>query len=945
MTFTKKIGLGISLVLLLAFAWKTIAPQAVFAADPFNLSFSNGNKEIDGSYNGSKFVMPIVTTAAGDPRFYSLITTGTPICDGSEIAVPAIIANGSSGGQGQPINFKYKPAGSSNCQSYTSSLSIASSASKPAPSPKITWSGATGTLNADGSVIDVIFSDGSKTVFTDSNTSDKILNFKPSNVGAMGGATVASWCDNTKLTGTGGDSTHGITLGSYTDKTGSVNICYNNGGGQVSQGGITIPIDTSAYTPPGGGGTGGSSCESNFNDGFNWVMCPALDLADSTAGAFNGFIEGQLCVNTGSVSSTGNPTCDGTNILGDPTHNGIKNAWSIFKNLASALLVIIMLVMVIAQAIGGGPIDAYTIRKVLPKLVIAVIAMQLSWYFLRFAIDVSNDAGRGIADLMYYPFGGASNLGLDKLVGANLGTHTTGTNDTFAFFAVIAGGVGLLALSLPGLLLMALYVVIALLTAFIVLIFRKLLLIMLIITAPLALVAWILPGTDNYWKLWKDNFTKILMMFPMIMALIAAGRIFAYITAGSPSGSIFIPHLAVAHLGPISIPYFASATSFIDLAIILVAYFGPYFFLPKTYKWGGAAMGAIGKGVQAGVEKGAKPAKDYLDWRKGLSPWKQARAARRAEQERRIHHGFYEGLSSEGAFGRVRRARLGGVGMRGAERGLRGRIVQQAESELEKSRREEIQRATLQLTQHDLAQYDPGSHDDIRRAIIDGSTANVTLADGTTPAQFDGAEYARTHDNGLRAALDRGVVHGHWKNIEAHLGREMASGDRQRIAAAQDFLQSNAQTIGTVMPHLLKGIGVASESTPSDIAQMRGEEVESILGRLSTGAAAGDTQAAERLSTFLRNYQVAASTPQLKIQLSQVGARAVKAHITNNAAVLNNVINNDPADGRTLVHGLDPVHGVSAVTPVMAVAGVDMPATTAAITSLTGLIADNGIVS
>src|SRR3989344_1892269 len=99
------------------------------------------------------------------------------------------------------------------------------------------------------------------------------------------------------------------------------------------------------------GTTEGDTCESNFNSGFEWVFCPALKLAGGTANLLNDFVEGQLCVNTGASSTEGGTTCGGANIYGENTNkpSGVKQAWATFKNIATALLVILMLVMVISQ--------------------------------------------------------------------------------------------------------------------------------------------------------------------------------------------------------------------------------------------------------------------------------------------------------------------------------------------------------------------------------------------------------------------------------------------------------------------------------------------------------------------------------------------------------------------------------------------------------------------
>jgi hypothetical protein len=340
------------------------------------------------------------------------------------------------------------------------------------------------------------------------------------------------------------------------------------------------------------------SCEANFNSGFEWIICGALKLADKAASGFSDFIENQLCFNTGATSSTGGVVCNGNDNLTE----GVKGAWAIFKNIASALLVIVLLIMVISQAIGGGLFDAYTVRKMLPKIVAAVILMQLSWVLFKWAIDLSNDLGQAIQSLLFAPFGGANNVQLDKMVGNSVATHSVGTNNTWAFFTVLAAGTAAIA-NLPGLLTLGLFVVVSLATAFFVLILRKLLIILLIILAPIAFIAWVLPGTERYWKMWRENFVKLLAMFPLIMGLIAGGRIFAYITSGGSQPASASLHLAVIHLGGVPIPYLASVTSFADIAIIVFAYFGPYLMLPKAFSWGGQFMSAAADQVNNRLTK------------------------------------------------------------------------------------------------------------------------------------------------------------------------------------------------------------------------------------------------------------------------------------------------------------------------------------------------------
>ena len=58
---------------------------------------------------------------------------------------------------------------------------------------------------------------------------------------------------------------------------------------------------------------------------------------------------------------------------GSTTGKPLYEAWDSVRDIALALLAIITLVMVFSQAVSIGPFDAYTVKKVLPRLIIAGI--------------------------------------------------------------------------------------------------------------------------------------------------------------------------------------------------------------------------------------------------------------------------------------------------------------------------------------------------------------------------------------------------------------------------------------------------------------------------------------------------------------------------------------------------------------------------------------------
>ena len=322
----------------------------------------------------------------------------------------------------------------------------------------------------------------------------------------------------------------------------------------------------------------GNSCPSanasdcSFNSSLDWIICPILQPISDGADTFNGYVSGQL----------------NFDVKGNLENGAVQKAWIIFKDIVSALLVIVMLIMIISQA-AGDVISAYTFKKLLPRLVVAVIAMQLSWYICIYLIQLANDLGRGIAELMAAPFGGLTALELPNLV-HNLNLAWVGGVDLAASAITLVAifSIGPIILwGWPIILLAAILIILALIAALATLLFRNALIIILVILAPLGILAWVLPGSSKLWKMWESNFTKLLMFFPLVMALIYGGRIFSWVAGGLGSS------------GPL------------DLIMVFIGFFGPYFLLPKSFKWGGDLLSKASNAVNSSwpIKKGREVAK------------------------------------------------------------------------------------------------------------------------------------------------------------------------------------------------------------------------------------------------------------------------------------------------------------------------------------------------
>jgi hypothetical protein len=315
-------------------------------------------------------------------------------------------------------------------------------------------------------------------------------------------------------------------------------------------------------------------CEGTSNP-LSWIICPVInDLLVPAIEATDNLITQEMVIPAGDIFCTnaaGNKdTCD-----------AYYTAWASFRNIALGLIVIAGLIVIIAQAVGMEILDAYTVRKMLPRILVAAIAITLSWPLMNFAVTLSNNLGFGVRDLIIAPF-----HNLDSTINLNFsnGGGFVGGLENFIGGVGLLGGAAAIGASIwiaaGGLGIVLSYVVtagLAVMIAILVLVLRQIVVIMLIILSPIAIVAYVLPNTQRVFRLWWESFSRALLMFPLIAAFIAAGRVFAAISLTSASNGV---------------------GGTLQGLIGFVAYFAPYFLIPLTFRLSGGIMSGLGGFIQ-----------------------------------------------------------------------------------------------------------------------------------------------------------------------------------------------------------------------------------------------------------------------------------------------------------------------------------------------------------
>jgi hypothetical protein len=383
--------------------------------------------------------------------------------------------------------------------------------------------------------------------------------------GVNGGSCAQIQLDNYKTNTTGI-----FTPGTMTGNQLHTGVCSTGG----TKSNITINQSYNAYvTAQAGNGPGNPSssgsnapspqlvCTLNIFNPLTWLICPLVSAAQGAIEGLTAGIDSLLTINTKEIFS-------GTTTKGS-TGAGFYQAWNAFRIFGAGLIVIAGLIMLIAQAAGSDIIDAYTIHKILPRILIAVIGISLSWWLLQFAVTLSNDVGTGIRSIIYAPFesisaAGSCVPGVTSCIRVNGGAATVGA---------LVGTATFLTLGLLGIASFMLTALLAVFVGFLVLFLRQVVVMMLVIFAPLAIACYVLPGTQKAWGFWKDTFLSMLIVFPIISALIAMGRVFAVVMYNNPTGGV---------------------PTFVNEIGAFIVYFLPYFLLPAAFRWAGGAMATIG---------------------------------------------------------------------------------------------------------------------------------------------------------------------------------------------------------------------------------------------------------------------------------------------------------------------------------------------------------------
>ncbi|MFZ3009981.1 MAG: hypothetical protein WA030_03110 [Candidatus Microsaccharimonas sp.] len=383
--------------------------------------------------------------------------------------------------------------------------------------------------------------------------------------------------------------------------------------------------------------TGAEEC--SIEGVIGWLLCPAFKWLSSISDAiFSLMADTLLKVDPKLLSQTQPDPRDPTKT----TQGAVYATWSVMRNLANIAFVIVFLIIIFSQMTSAG-ISNYGVKKMLPRLVVAALLVNLSFFICQIGVDLSNVLGYSLKGVL-------------ESTGQTITTTTEAVNpdapgvdfsgmllDIFAISSLASGGsIFLMQSALVLYLIVMIAALVSIIMTVLMLIGRLPLIIILTVLSPLAFVAFMLPNTKNVFTQWAKLYFALLAMFPLISIVYGLGSLTADIITATFSIS------DIQAVDDVLVPI-------IGMAVRLL----PLFFVPFALKKLMGGMGAVGVAMAALSNKAS-------------SAGKSVRGAAKAGTKALARRGFNEGLGrmANSRFGNTKNGRrigglLSGKGKRG----------------------------------------------------------------------------------------------------------------------------------------------------------------------------------------------------------------------------------------------------------------------------------------
>ena len=534
---------------------------------------------------------------------------------------------------------------------------------------------------------------------------------------------------------------------------------------------------------------------------LGWIVCPILEwLGRAADDTYSNYVEPSLKIEP--------------QLFSDNKDEGTLKAWSTFRDIANLLFVILLLVVIFSQLTGVG-IDNYGIKKILPKIIVVAILVNLSYLICLICVDLSNILGNAFKALFDNLSTGTPTLNIsDSNLNGSAVVATTLTGvAVLGALVLMVGAVWQNPAILLSLLVSALGVVIAVFFLFILLSARQAAVIVLTVISPLAFICYMLPNTKKLFDRWLKFGEGLLLVYPICGLLVGGGDYVSrlLLSAGFAQGG------------------FISAFTAMIVGVL------PIFFIPTVLKGAFAAMGnigaaitGVGKNLQGRATRGMRNAEGYKTAQK-----------RGLERRTRIKAGYNEKTGELTRGGRIKarfaNTRFGrGIGYGKSQAGY-------IESAKKIAGENESASASLvtALSSADIAKRGgdvKGYYNDM--LVKAGNTGNVSNVNAAIAAAVNSGQIKEKDiADMLRNALNDGNIKisndGTMSNMLREMAAKYGSGFLSTDAELKSFMQKGGVDSGRKLA--LGGYGDYARAGNMDATDIKKEDVNKLSGDSLSG--------------------------------------------------------------------------------------------------------------
>lgn len=320
---------------------------------------------------------------------------------------------------------------------------------------------------------------------------------------------------------------------------------------------------------------------------LGWIVCPVIELVGNATGfLYDKFIEPALEVKAETIMSR---------------DKGVYVGWAAFRDIANIIFAIFFIVIILSQVTGIG-VSNYGIKKLLPRFIVVVVLVNLSFIICQLAVDLSNILGVGLRNIF-------QTLPLptlpDNQTSVNPGSIA---GSIVSMLGLAAGAVAVFQLPvitstigywiLP-ILLALLGCLISVIFFFIILGVRQAGVVILVVLAPVAIICYALPNTKTFFDRWRKLFTAMLFVYPICGLLMGGGEY---------AGALLMSIDTEGDMG-----FFYTLTAMLVTVV-------PFFMIPSLLKSSMAAMGNLGmkissleRSVRGGITGGIRKTQAYQE--------------------------------------------------------------------------------------------------------------------------------------------------------------------------------------------------------------------------------------------------------------------------------------------------------------------------------------------